>query len=84
MAEIRSNDWMLTVSAEDCDEEALRAALASYRWCGQLEQGKGTGYKHWQVFIMNKTQIRFSTLKRKLPTAHLEVRRGSQLSALST
>ena len=82
MAEIRSNDWMLTVSAEDCDEEALRTALASYRWCGQLEQGKGTGYKHWQVFIMNKTQIRFSTLKRKLPTAHLEVRRGSQQQCL--
>ena len=73
----RTRDWMLTIPEKDCSEQFLSRQLASYRWCGQLEQGQ-SGYRHWQVFIMNKNPIAFDVLKKKFPTAHLEPRRGSQ------
>lgn len=55
----------------------IEEALASYNYLGQLEEGEEDGYRHWQLLIDGgKSPIRFSTLKNKLPTAHLEPRRG--------
>lgn len=64
--------WMLTIPAAEYSKEQVEAALASYTYVGQLEEGEETGYVHWQVYVDNPTGIRFSTLKNKLPTAHLE------------
>lgn len=55
----------------------IEEALASYTYLGQLEEGEEDGYRHWQLIIDGgQSPIRFSTLKNKLPTAHLEPRRG--------
>ena len=68
---------MATISAEKMSRKEIEEALASYNYLGQLEEGEEDGYRHWQLLIDGgKSPIRFSTLKNKLPTAHLEPRRG--------
>ena len=55
----------------------IEEALKAYSYIGQLEEGSEDGYRHWQLLIDGgNSPIRFSTLKNKLPTAHLEPRRG--------
>lgn len=68
---------MLTVPAEGekgFTRDELQQALAPYEsFLGQLEQGEGgTEYRHWQLVLVHGEPIRFSTLKKKLPTAHVE------------
>ena len=68
---------MATISAEKMSRKEIEEALASYTYLGQLEEGSADGYRHWQLLIDGgNSPIRFSTLKNKLPTAHLEPRRG--------
>lgn len=68
---------MATISAEKMSRKEIEEALASYTYLGQLEEGEEDGYRHWQLIIDGgQSPIRFSTLKNKLPTAHLEPRRG--------
>ena len=76
----KSRSWVFTLSAEHVSEEELIKELNGYTWIGQLERGEG-GYEHYQGYIENATPIRFSTLKKKFPTIHLEVRKGTQLQA---
>lgn len=87
----RSYSWILTIPAFDeknpsdtqtFSQEEVEEALSSYTYSGQLERGESTGYLHWQVYIENPTQVRFSTLKKKFSTAHLEMRRGTKQQAL--
>lgn len=73
---------MLTISAAKHSREAVEDALEPYTYVGQLECGKG-GFVHWQVLIENETPVRFATLKRKLPTAHIEPRRGTVAEAVA-
>lgn len=78
--EDRSRRWMLTVPAEGekgVSRDELEQALEAYdSHLGQMERGEGgTDYVHWQVLLVHSEPIRFSTLKRKLPTAHLETAR---------
>ena len=47
----------------------------------QLERGGKTGYKHYQLYIENKNKIRFSTLKKLIPYAHIEDRTGTKKQA---
>ena len=80
----RSRSWIVTQSAEKISPEDLQKALSPYTYIGQLEQGeKGgeQGYKHFQIYIENPTQISFSTLKKLLPNCHLERRRGTKQEA---
>lgn len=73
----QSRSWMATVSAEKMSRKEIEEALEAYSYLGQLEEGEEDGYRHWQLLIDGgKSPIRFSTLKNKLPTAHLEPRRG--------
>lgn len=73
----QSRSWMATVSAEKMTRKEIEEALASYNYLGQLEEGSEDGYRHWQLLIDGgQSPIRFSTLKRRLPTAHIEPRRG--------
>ncbi|MCL2255652.1 MAG: hypothetical protein FWC11_02210 [Firmicutes bacterium] len=79
-----SRSWILTQSAEKATQEDLEKALSKYTWVGQLEKGeKGgeQGYLHYQIYIENVRTIRFSTLKNKLPNAHIEERRGTRQQA---
>ncbi|MEK0064257.1 hypothetical protein, partial [Corynebacterium sp. KPL3649] len=73
----QSRSWMATISAEKMSREEIEEALETYSYIGQLEEGEEGSYRHWQLLIDGNTSpIRFSTLKNKLPTAHLEPRRG--------
>jgi len=80
----RSRSWILTQSADKITFEQLQEALKNYVYIGQLEQGeKGgeQGYKHYQLYIENPEPIRWSTLKKHLPNAHIEKRQGSKQQA---
>lgn len=79
-SDTRSKSWIATLKTDDYDQDAVEKALSKYTYVGQLEQGS-SGYMHWQVYIENPTQIRFSTLKKKFPTGHFEPRRGSKRQA---
>lgn len=77
VTDTRHRRWMLTVPAEGekgFTRDELQQALAPYEsFLGQLEQGEGgTEYRHWQLVLVHGEPIRFSTLKKKLPTAHVE------------
>lgn len=75
---------MATVSAEKMHREEIEEALEPYSYIGQLEEGSEDGYRHWQLLIDGgKSPIRFSTLKRRLPTAHLEPRSGPIQQAIN-
>lgn len=75
---------MATISAEKMGRKEIEEALASYNYLGQLEEGEEDGYRHWQLIIDGgQSPIRFSTLKRRLPTAHLEPRRGPIQQAIN-
>lgn len=78
----QSRSWVLTISAAKHAREAVEEALRPYTYVGQLERGEG-GFVHWQVLIENETPIRFATLKKKLPTAHIEPRRGTVAEAVA-
>lgn len=82
--DIQSRGWLLTVKAEQWDQEAVEDLLGNYSYVGQLESGEGTGYLHWQIYIENANPIKFSTLKNKFPSgAWFGVRRGTKLQALT-
>lgn len=73
----RHRRWILTVPAEGekgVSRDELEQALEPYEgFLGQLEQGEGgSSYRHWQLVLVHSEPIRFSTLKKKLPTAHVE------------
>ena len=77
VTDTRHRRWMLTVPAEGAkgvSRDELEDALAPYEsYLGQLEEGEGgTNYRHWQLVLCHSEPVRFSTLRRKLPTAHLE------------
>lgn len=79
----QSRDWLITQPAKDFTVEDLFSALDRYdAFAGQLEEGGATGYEHFQVYLHHSKPIRFSTLKKRLPKAHLEPRRGSKQQAL--
>lgn len=71
----RARRWMLTVPAEGekgVSRNEIEAALEPYdSYLGQLERGE-SGYLHRHLVLVHSQPIRFSTLKNRLPTAHLE------------
>lgn len=77
VTDTRHRRWMLTVPAEGekgVSRDELEQALEPYdAFLGQLEQGEGgTNYRHHQLVLCHSEPIRFSTLRRRLPTAHVE------------
>lgn len=77
VTDTRHRRWMLTVPAEGekgVSRAELEDALERYAsYLGQMERGKGgTDYLHWQLVLVHTEPIRFSTIKKKLPTAHVE------------
>lgn len=77
VTDTRHRRWILTVPAEGekgVSRDEMQQALAPYEsFLGQLEQGEGgSSYRHWQLVLVHSEPIRFSTLKKKLPTAHVE------------
>lgn len=77
----QSRTWLCTLSAEHYSREDIEKLLKRYDWIGQLERGKD-GYLHWQIYIHNKSPIRFTTLRNLFPKGHFEVRKGTAQQAL--
>lgn len=73
-----TRDWLITLKAEGLTIEDVKERFASYRWCGQLEEGGTTGYQHFQLAIMNDSVVRFTTLQKLFPGIHLEPRAGTR------
>ena len=49
----------------------------------QVEKGEETGYKHVQMYLENEDQVKFDTLKKLFPKAHIEARLGSKKQAFT-
>lgn len=81
----KSRSWLLTIPEAHYDQTTVEKNLERYTYIGQLEQGGKTAYKHWQVLIQQpaNSPIRFSTLKRLFPKAHLERRKGTLSEAIA-
>ena len=47
----------------------------------QVEKGDTTGYKHIQMYLENDDQIKWDTVKKLFPKAHIEARLGSKKQA---
>lgn len=75
-----SKRWCFTLQAGDGD-----APTCSYPrldgfafYCGQLERGARGGNLHWQCYVRFSQKKRFSTMRRMIPGAHLELAHGSE------
>lgn len=80
----QSRGWLITASAEKFTREDITKALGGYSGVrGQLEEGEENNYRHWQLYVEHASPIRFSTLKRKMKSAHLDKRKGSKEQALA-
>ena len=79
----QSRSWILTISAAKHSREEVEEALSPYTYIGQLEEGESNSFRHFQLLIENATPVRFSTLKRKLPSIHIEPRRGTVAEAVA-
>ncbi len=78
----QSRGWMLTLPASEYTKEEIVELLSPYAWSeGQREIGGETGYEHYQVWVEHSGPIKFKTLKKKFPKAHLEPRRGTKQQA---
>lgn len=76
--------WLVTLPAEEYSKTDVEQQLSGYAFIGQMERGEeggSDGYRHWQLYIENDNQIRFSTLRRKFPKGHFEPRKGSKWQA---
>lgn len=82
-ADPQSRSWLLTIPCKDVPTlDELLAILDEWPAAGQREKGLDTGYEHWQVYLHRPpSAFRFSTLKKRFPTAHMEQRKGSHSQA---
>lgn len=66
--------WLLTIDMKSITQENLEKVFQNigvyYEFQG--EEGKETGYKHWQAYIHLKKKQRLTFWKKILPTAHAE------------
>lgn len=70
----KAQHWLLTIPHHEF--QPYLPDTISYLKC-QLEEGQGTGFLHWQVYLITKVQCRLSTLKHTFPTAHIEATRSA-------
>jgi len=71
--DITSRRWMLNLPFASYNQSDIEKKLGKYQAVmGQLEVGDERGYKHWNLYLEHKRQIRLSTLKRAFPKGHFE------------
>ncbi|WP_458407197.1 replication protein [Anaerotignum sp.] len=77
----QSKYWLLTINNPDhhsITEESIIETLNLFQleyWCYGKEISE-TGTPHFHIFMVLKTSSRFSTIKRRFPTAHIEDSKG--------
>lgn len=79
----QSRKWLLTFNNPEkygFDHDNIKAALSTIKnityWCMCDEIGKNGTY-HTHLFIYRESSMRFSRIKKKFPTAHIDYCRGS-------
>ena len=84
MADTQSRKWQLTINnpkEKGFDHDKIKRLLFELKsiqyFCMSDEVGLETQTEHTHLFIISKTPLRFSTLKRRFADAHIEEARGS-------
>lgn len=84
MANTQSRKYQLTVNNpqdKGLDHEALKQILGQLKscmyWCMADEIGLDTQTPHTHIFAAMKTPVRFSTIKKRFPEAHIEQAHGT-------
>lgn len=79
----QSRKWLLTINNPEkygFTHDNIRAALSTIKnisyWCMCDEIGKEGTY-HTHLFIYRENQMRFSQIKKKFPTAHIDYCQGT-------
>lgn len=80
----QARKYQLTINNptdKSLDHDAIKVALSNLKslvyWCMADEIGLETQTPHTHIFIAAKTPIRFSTIKKRFPEAHIEQVHGS-------
>lgn len=86
MDNLKSRGWLLTIfeqpeGKEKRTESDIADMLDPLPWMGQLEEGHETHHRHFQIYVEAPNPIHFSSLKKKVPDAHIEPRKGSKKQA---
>lgn len=77
----QSRKWQITINnpvAKGLDHDALKEILShmkSVAYYCMSDEGGSTHHTH--IYIYSNSPVRFSTLKNKFPTAHIELARGT-------
>ncbi|GHV40107.1 hypothetical protein FACS189490_04810 [Clostridia bacterium] len=84
MQDNQSRKWQLTVSnpvEKGLTHEAIIAIMADFKscvyFCMSDEVGGEEKTYHTHIFIVCSSAVRFTTMKNKFPTAHIEAARGT-------
>ena len=79
----QSRKWLLTInnpSEHGLNHAAIREILEKFKkldyWCMCDEEGDECSTLHTHIFIFRQNPIRFSAIKNKFPTAHIDQCRG--------
>lgn len=80
----QSKRWLLVINnPQDCglDHERLKEILSLFHplyYC-MADEIANTGTYHTHIYLFTHSPVRFSTLKNRLPTAHMEKAYGSSM-----
>lgn len=84
MTDRQSLKYQLTINnpqEKGLDHETLKQILGQLKscayWCMADEIGLDTQTPHTHIFTAMKSRVRFSTMKRRFPEAHIEQARGT-------
>ena len=84
MNDIQSRKWQVTVNnpiEKGLSHESIKNVIEKFKgcvyWCMSDEIGNDTGTYHTHIFICCSGAVRFSTVKKRFPQAHLEVCKGT-------
>ena len=84
MTDRQSYKYQLTINNQiekGLDHETLKQILGQLKscvyWCMADEIGLDTHTPHTHIFMAMKSPVRFSTIKRRFPEAHIEQARGT-------
>ena len=84
MTDMQSKKYLLTLNnptEKGLDHETLKQILSQLKsciyWCMADEIGLDAHTPHIHIFVAMKTPIRFSTIKKRFPEAHIEQAHGT-------
>lgn len=84
MNDIQSRKWQVTINnpiEKGWSHDSIKKVIEKFKgcvyWCMSDEIGNDTGTYHTHIFICCSGAVRFSTVKKRFPEAHLEVCKGT-------